>query len=38
MEILAWRVDDSCKWLFMKEISISEFRTHCSLLIWEVSN
>jgi antitoxin (DNA-binding transcriptional repressor) of toxin-antitoxin stability system len=37
MEIRAWNVDDGCKWLFMKEISISEFRTHCSRLIWEVS-
>jgi prevent-host-death family protein len=37
MEISAWRVDDSCKWLRMKEISISEFRTHGSRLIWEVS-
>jgi prevent-host-death family protein len=30
-------VDGNAKWLFMKEISISEFRTHCSRLIWEVS-
>jgi prevent-host-death family protein len=27
----------NCKWLCMKEISISEFRTHCSRLIEEVS-
>jgi PHD/YefM family antitoxin component YafN of YafNO toxin-antitoxin module len=37
MEISPAEVDDSCKWLFMKDISISEFRTHCSRLIWEVS-
>src|SRR5271155_4650671 len=37
MEILAWEVDGNAKWLDMKEISISEFRAHCSRLIWEVS-
>lgn len=30
-------VDDTCKLMFMKEIAISEFRTHCSRLIWEVN-
>jgi len=37
MEVLVQTVDGSAKSLFMKEIPISEFRTHCSRLIWEVS-
>jgi prevent-host-death family protein len=37
MEVSGWEDDDTCKWLCMKEISISEFRTHCSRLILRVS-
>jgi len=37
LEILAAAVDDSGKWLDMKEIPISVFRVRCSRLIWEVS-
>lgn len=37
MEISATEVDGSAKWLFMKEIPISEFGVHCSRLIQEVS-
>lgn len=37
MEISALGADGNAKWLFMKEIPISEFRTRCSRLIGEVS-
>jgi prevent-host-death family protein len=37
MEASDTEVDGSAKCLFMKEIPISEFRTHCSRLILRVS-